>query len=104
MGLEYDKDTGYSNDFVIHQRYHGYLWRVNWMEDNTFYAWHINEENELKSKVKAFGNITVNEIEQVYEKGQKALIPLTKKNINTHPLSLLLRLTNNLNNDEKNIG
>lgn len=102
MGLEYNKETEYSNDFVIYQRYHGYLWQVDWIEDNAFYAWHINAKDELKSKANKFGNITMNELEKIYKIGQEAFIPLTKKNSNTHPIALLLNLTSDLKNDKQN--
>ena len=102
MGFEYNKEVEYSNDFVIYQRYHGYLWKVDWIEDNELYAWHINAKNELKSKANEFGDITMNELEKIYKNGQDAFIPLTKKNSNTHPIALSLHLRNNLNNDEQN--
>ena len=50
MGFEYNEEVECSNDFVIYQRYHGYLWQVDWIEDNGVYAWHINAKDELKSK------------------------------------------------------
>lgn len=96
MGLEYNKETKYSNDFVIHQRYHGYLWQVDWIEDNKFYAWHINAKDELKNKAKKFGEITLNELEKIYANDQELIIPLPNSNNNTHPIALLLNLTNDL--------
>ena len=102
MGFEYNEEVECSNDFVIYQRYHGYLWQVDWIEDNGVYAWHINAKDELKSKANNFGNVTVHEIEKIHKNGQEAFIPLTKKNVNTHPIALLLNLTNDLNNDGQN--
>ena len=100
MGLEYDETKEYSNDFVIHQRYHGYLWQVDWIEDNDFYAWHEKTDEQLKNRAKAFGNITGNELEELYKNGQNPFVPLTMKNINTHPISRQLDKSNNSNNEQ----
>lgn len=102
MGFEYDKTKGFSNDFVIHQRYHGYFWQVNWLEDNSFYAWHTKTNDQLSSKAKLFGAITVEEFEKVFENGLEIPIPLTMENVNTHPLSRLLDILNKTNNEYHN--
>lgn len=102
MGFEYDQTRKFSNDFVIHQRYYGYLWQVDWIEDNSFYVWHTKTESLLISKAKMFGEITMNEIEKLFENGQKPFIPLTIENVNTHPLSLLLDSYNSSDNEPFN--
>lgn len=94
MGFEYNKTKGFSNDFVIYQRYHGYLWQVDWIEDNSIYVWHTRTKDQLSSKANLFGEITINEVEKLFEDGQEPFIPLTIENINTHPLSRLLDIIN----------
>jgi len=90
LGLDYDKEIGFSNDFVIYQRYYGYLWQVDWMEDNKFYAWHIDTNPKLKSKAGKFGEIKMNRLEKIYNAGLEPFLPLTNENHNTHPMSSLL--------------
>ncbi len=94
MGFEYDKIRKFSNDFVIYQRYQGYLWQVDWIEDNSVFGWHSKTNALLSNKAKMFGEITMDDIEKLFESGQEPFIPLTIENVNTHPLSRLLEMTN----------
>jgi hypothetical protein len=73
---------------IIHQRYQGFLWQVDRIEDKAFYAWHVNAD--LKHLANMFGKVTVRELEEIHNKGQEALIPLSLANRNTHPMVVLL--------------
>ena len=97
LGFHFDKKKIFSSDFVIHQRYDGYLWHVNWIEDNSFYAWHMNAGNDLKKMAQGFGEIPMNAIEKVFHNGQEPFISLTKNNIDSHPLARLVSTSVNGN-------
>jgi hypothetical protein len=99
FGFEYDAENEYSNDFVIHQRYYDFLWKVDWLEDNSIYAWHINDLDELKIKAKKFEDVTMEVVGNISDAGLIPFLPLTKKNRNTHPIVVALNLSNDLNED-----
>src|SRR5690606_28821249 len=65
MGFHYDKEKQSSMDFVIYQRYYGYLWKVDWITDNDFYAWHTHTPKELVDKVLGFGELTMDDISRI---------------------------------------
>jgi len=61
-GINFDKAKQFSNDFTIHRRYFGYLWEVNWIEDNEVFAWHKSCAKEEKQEMQRISNLTVDEI------------------------------------------
>src|SRR5690606_33210724 len=86
FGLEFDAVREYSNDFVIHQRYHGYLWKVDWIEDNRVFAWHTQADEQLKNTARAFGDVTGDAVNILFGKGVNPFVPLTLSNLTTHPM------------------
>ena len=42
MGLDYNEKEDTSTDFTMVTRYGGILWKVDWLEQNGIYAWHVN--------------------------------------------------------------
>ena len=78
-GLHYDELLKSSNDFVLKARYSNYLWKVNWLQDNNFFAWHIHCEKKLIEKAIHIGNLTVEEISVMFDKGKENPFETIKK-------------------------
>lgn len=91
MGFEFDVEKQYSNDFVITHRYNGRLWDVDWLEDNSFHAWHRDTDDRLKAQVKLIGDLTLDEVGDLMDAGETPLMQLTLENLESHPLSVFLR-------------
>ena len=89
-GLHYDNALERSEDFVIHQRYHGLLWPADWLEDNTIYAWHVDTTEDLKAKAKAFEIISMHEIGELFDLGLEPFAPITLANHHDHPITVWL--------------
>ncbi len=69
-GLSYDYKKKRSNDFCVISRYEGSYWEVDWLENNTIFAWHKNckpEQIELANKVAA---TPMEEIEAAFDRGE----------------------------------
>jgi hypothetical protein len=88
LGLTYDASRGYSPDFVIHQRYHGFLWEVDWIEEDSFYAWHRDTDPVVKETARSLGKTSRKKLAAICEAGQDPFIPLTLRNLHTHPMLL----------------
>lgn len=68
MGLDYNEIEDKSTDFTMVTRYGGILWKVDWLEQNGIYAWHVNsspeEINLAKEKSNMFMSDAIKQIEQ----------------------------------------
>ena len=68
MGLDYNEIEDKSTDFTMVTRYGGVLWKVDWLEQNGIYAWHVNsspeETNLAKEKSNMFMSDAIKQIEQ----------------------------------------
>src|SRR6218665_1517737 len=86
MGFEWNEETESSNDFVIHQRYHGFIWKTDWINANEEWAWHINTRQLLKNKIEEFESITIDETLAIERSNEdySPLLSLIIDNINTH--------------------
>lgn len=68
-GLDYNKITHSSNDFAIFDRYSGYLWPIDWLEDNDMYCYHKNCKPQLKEKANAMLHVTIDKLQAAFDKG-----------------------------------
>lgn len=75
-GLDYNTSTHSSHDFVIFDRYSGYLWPVDWLEDNDMYCYHKKCKPELKEKANAMLHITVDKLKAAFNKGKNPFKPI----------------------------
>ena len=68
MGLDYNEKEDTSTDFTMVTRYGGILWKVDWLEQNGIYTWHVNsspkEINLAKEKSNMFMSDAIKQIEQ----------------------------------------
>jgi len=70
-GLHYNELLKSSNDFVLKPLYSNYLWNVNWLEDNNVFAWHIHCEKKLIDKAIQIGNLTMEEVNIMFDTGKQ---------------------------------
>lgn len=70
-GLHYDDVNLRSDDFTIAQRYGGLTWEVNWLQSNDAFVWHNNTNINAIGKAQKIGNATMNEIEAMFDNGEK---------------------------------
>ena len=49
-GLSFDEVNQYSNDFAFVLRYSSEYWKVDWLMDNSVFAWHINTHQKCKER------------------------------------------------------
>ena len=77
-GLHYDEVLNFSNDFVLKARYSNYQWQVNWLQDNNVFAWHIHCKKKLIEKAIQIGNLTMDEIIIMFEKGKQNIFDTIK--------------------------
>jgi hypothetical protein len=68
MGLDYNEKEDTSIDFTMVTRYGGVLWKVDWLDQNGIYAWHVNSSTEeinlAKEKSNMFMSDAIKQIEQ----------------------------------------
>ena len=70
LGLEFDADKQFSNDFVAVSRYGGASWEVDWLECNESFAWHPNCLPEQKTRAKYLSEeIPLDEIFDLLDQG-----------------------------------
>jgi hypothetical protein len=77
-GLHYDEVLNFSKDFVLKARYSNYQWEVNWLQDNNVFAWHIHCEKKLIEKAIQIGNLTMDEIIIMFDKGNQNVFDTIK--------------------------
>jgi hypothetical protein len=68
-GLSFDIEKQISNDFTIIYRYGDIYWEVNWLKNNSVFAWHIDVNSDLKLKMDEISNMSMGYINQQIEKG-----------------------------------
>lgn len=68
-GLDYDFEYKTSSDFTILSRYGGCLWKVDWLEFNDMFAWHINTEKEKIEFAKKRNELTMDKISEMFDVG-----------------------------------
>ena len=71
LGLSYDYENSFSNDFVIRPRYGTYLWPADWVEDNEIFAWHKECDADLIEKANKIAETTMDEIEKAFARGEE---------------------------------
>lgn len=58
----------YSEDFIIHTRYNGFLWDVNWIDGNELFIWHKDAHNDkIKRALFICNNMTMDKIEEALQ-------------------------------------
>lgn len=61
-GLDFDEENQYSEDFTIIYRYGKNFWNVEWLLDNSVFAWHVNSNPKLIERVVEISEMTIEEI------------------------------------------
>lgn len=79
-GLSFDKERQMSNDFTIIYRYGDIYWEVNWLKNNSVFAWHIDVNSDLKLKMDEISNMTLDYINEQREKGNDLLRAIRLEN------------------------
>lgn len=72
-GLHFDKEKQYSEDFAFVYRYGNEFWNVNWLEENSVFAWHINSDPKLIERAKEISAISMDQIIERYNLGENLL-------------------------------
>lgn len=72
-GLSYDEAQQRSDDFTITCRYGDILWKVDWLEENGVFAWHIHTQESQKQRAIQISEMFVDEIFAEIEKGNNLL-------------------------------
>ena len=68
-GLNYDHENNTSDEFSILSRYGGLQWKVDWLEFNDMFAWHINTEKEKINIARKRNELTMDIISEMFESG-----------------------------------
>jgi hypothetical protein len=55
----------------MYQRLHGFFWQVDWLKDNTVFAWHVDSNEKEIAEVSRISNMTFDEIHEVRLKGRE---------------------------------
>lgn len=82
LGLDFDEKNFCSKDFVLIVRYGGELWKVDWLENNLIFAWHINSDSMLIDKAKEVSNMLMDDIVELIEQGENPLVVIRKNQYN----------------------
>ena len=77
-GLEYDEETQRSDDFAIVCSHMKKPWTVDWLEDNTIFAWHKDCKPEHIALAKKIASTNIEEITEAYEKRGEVLLDTIK--------------------------
>ena len=72
-GLEFDKEKQSSSDFVIQPRYGKALWEVDFIKDNSVFAWHPDSRPESIRRMETISKMSFEEIDEVRKKGTELL-------------------------------
>jgi len=78
-GLQFDYKTKRSNDFVLLYRYGDLSWKVDWLEDNKVFAWHVETHPTLKIKAKEISQMLMGDIIAEQEKGNNLFRTIKKQ-------------------------
>lgn len=70
MGLDYNEKEDTSTDFTMVTRYGGILWKVDWLEQNGIYAWHVNSSPKEINLVKEKSNMLMSDAMKQIEQGE----------------------------------
>ena len=70
MGLDYNEKEDTSTDFNMVTRYGGVLWKVDWLEQNGIYAWHVNSSQEEINLAKEKSNMLMSDAIKQIEQGE----------------------------------
>ena len=68
-GLDYNFESDKSTDFTILSRYGGILWKVDWLDFNDMFAWHINTEKDKIEMAKKRNELTMDKISEIFDLG-----------------------------------
>ena len=61
-GLSYVEVDRRSDDFVIVSRYGGCLWEVDWLCNNSVFAWHTDCEKQVVARLREISEMPANDI------------------------------------------
>ena len=68
-GLDFDEAKQSSNDFAIVTRYKNVYWKVNWVMDNSVFAWHINTHKKCEDRANVISNMPMQIIMDKMDEG-----------------------------------
>ena len=69
-GLHFDRELQFSTDFTLKPRYGDYLWKTDWIKDNSIFAWHVNARKDLIAKADSISNETMDSIVRRTDQGE----------------------------------
>jgi hypothetical protein len=79
-GIDFDQASQFSEDFAIVYRYGGDFWKVDWLTDNSVFAWHKNTDQSQVELVHKIGKMTMDEIESYRVQGINYFSTIRKRN------------------------
>mgnify|MGYP000007868332 CR=1 FL=1 len=73
LDLKIDGENSRSDDFAIWSYWEkdGWLWKVNWLEDNDVFCWHVNTAAVNKQRAIEIGNIKMPQIIELFDNGKR---------------------------------
>ena len=72
-GLSFDKENQCSDNFTIIYRYGDIFWKVNWLQHNEVFTWHVNANSKELEEVNAISTMLMDTITELIEKGDNPL-------------------------------
>lgn len=70
-GLHFDEKIQFSTDFTLKPRYENYLWKTEWITDNSIFSWHVKANKCLIARVNSISSESMDSIHKRFEKGEK---------------------------------
>lgn len=80
-GLHFDEAENRSEDFVILNRYGGFLWETDWLKHNGVFAWHIHTDEAVIKRVEEICEMSMDDILEAMERGNNLFRPITAADV-----------------------
>lgn len=77
-GLSFDAEKGSFSDFVILNRYGGNEWPVDWLEENSVFAWQIHASPISIATAEKIANEGMHSIRTRFERGENPFAAIWK--------------------------
>jgi hypothetical protein len=82
-GLSFDEENQYSNDFAIVLRYSSEYWKVDWLTENSVFAWHINSDQRCIHRAKEISEMSTETIAEKMEEGENLFFAIKMNDLKT---------------------
>ncbi len=75
LDITIDNENSHSDDFAIWSFWEkdGWLWKVNWLEDNHVFCWHVDTAAANKQRAIEIGNLKMPQIVELFDNGKRPL-------------------------------